>query len=282
VNLQKSLSAHETELLCEALSDVLHQLIRPLVGSVSLERLEEIVRTVFLREAEALLRKEYAGRPFPVSQMALLTGMETKMISKSLKLLGGAGGFEKGTFATTITPMTHLLDRWSTEPGYQSDDSSQPRVIPIFGEKPSIEALMDCSRFPDEVTPRSVADRLILSGAAREQNGFMSMITEKFMPNANSDVDGAIESGFHSIKWLINTVMKNLGTIEEDSDRLYQRAFWTNRLSPDQQDEFRGRLRKLMTEFQDEAIVLLGDFETNVEMSSQITSGFGLYYFEMD
>lgn len=282
MDLNKDLTAQEITALGTGVETVLRRLIRPLLGSMSLERLEELLRFVFVEEAERHLRREFAGRSSPVSQMALLTGMDTRQLNR---LRGrpayGAEGDRGGGFASNMTPTTHLLDLWSTDPAYLDETSGQPIALPVSGPAPSLEALMKASKFIRGVTARSVADRLILSGAATEgDDGALLMVTEKFLPKASGDVEGAIEVGFHAIGRLVDTVITNLENIDRDAPRLYQRAYWTNRLAPHRQDEFRERLTELMKAFENEATTVLADMEMNIESPSQVTGGFGLYYFE--
>lgn len=286
MDLQKELKSQEVSALGNGVVSVLRRLVRPLIGVMSLARLEELLRLVFVEEAERHLRKEYPDRSVPVGQMALLTGLDTRQLNRLRARPGYGGEGERGGFTSTMTPTTHLLDLWSTDPAYLDDATGQPRPLDVFGPAPSLEALMKASRFLRGVTPRSVADRLVLSGSATEDgNGRLHMVTEKFLPSASSDVEGAIEVGFHAIGRLVDTVIANLEQLggadaPRETDRLYQRAYWTNRLAPHRRDEFRDRLTALMTEFEDQGTRLLTDMEMKIESPSQLTAGFGLYYFE--
>lgn len=282
MDLHKELTAQEVAALGAGVESVLRRLIRPLLGSMSLARMEELLRLVFIEEAERHLRREYPGRSAPVSQMALLTGLDTRQLNKLRSRLGLVDRGERSdAFASNVTPTTHLLDLWSTDPDYTDPDTGQPCTLSITGPAPSLEALMKSSTFIRGVTPRSVADRLVLSGSATElEDGRLRMVTEKFLPSASSDVEGAIEVGFHAIGRLVDTVVVNLERLGSESPRLYQRAYWTNRLAPHRQDEFRARLTELMATFEDEATEVLTEMEMKIEAPSQVTGGFGLYYFE--
>jgi hypothetical protein len=246
---------------------------------MSLERMEELLRLVFLEEAEKHLHREYPDRSVPVSQLALLTGTDSRRLNKLRGQLGGGEGAQ--TFTSKMTPTTHLLDLWSTDPGYLDEATGQPLALPVSGEAPSLEALMKSSKFIRGVTPRSVADRLVLSGNAREDDdGRLHMVTEKFMPNATGDVEGAIEVGFIAIGHLVDTVLTNLERLDSRGPRLYQRAFWTHRLAPHRRAEFQDRLTALMEDFEERGNTVLRELEMNMETPSQVTAGYGLYYFE--
>ncbi len=282
MDLHKDLTAQEVAALGAGVESVLRRLIRPLLGSMSLARMEELLRLVFIEEAERHLRREYPGRSAPVSQMALLTGLDTRQLNKLRSRLGLVDRGERSdAFASNVTPTTHLLDLWSTDPDYTDRDTGQPCALTITGPAPSLEALMKSSTFIRGVTPRSVADRLVLSGSATEtEDGRLGMVTEKFLPNTSSDVEGAIEVGFHAIGRLVDTVVTNLERLGGETPRLYQRAYWTNRLAPHRQEEFRARMGELMAAFEDEGTQVLTEMEMKIEAPSQVTGGFGLYYFE--
>ena len=282
MDLHRDLTSQEVGALGAGVENVLRRLIRPLLGSMSLARLEEMLRLVFIEEAERHLRREYPGRSAPVSQMALLTGLDTRQLNKLRSRLGTSDRSDRNdAFASNMTPTTHLLDLWSTDPDYMDENTGQPCALAIAGPAPSLDALIRSSTFIRGVTPRSVADRLILSGCATEDDdGRLRMVTEKFLPTASSDVEGAIEVGFHAVGRLVDTVFTNLERLGSDTPRLYQRAYWTNRLAPHRQEAFRERLTVLMADFEDEGTQVLTEMEMKIEAPSQVTGGFGLYYFE--
>ncbi|MEM1410979.1 MAG: DUF6502 family protein [Pseudomonadota bacterium] len=278
MNLHKDLTTQEVNALAAGVEDVLRQLIRPLLGSMSLERMEELLRLVFLEEAERHAHLEKPERAVQVGQLALLTGTDSRRLNK---LRGQLSGGERSHFTSKMTPTTQLLDLWSTDPAYVDEQTDQPRALPVTGDAPSLEALMKTSKFIRGVTPRSVADRLVLSGNATEDEaGHLHMVTEKFMPNVTGDVVGAIEVGFIAVERLVETVLTNLESLDTDGPKLYQRAFWTNRLAPHRREEFQDRLTALMEEFEEHGNEVLRELEMNIESPSQVTGGYGLYYFE--
>jgi len=282
MDLHKRLNNQEVSALSLGVEAVLRRLIRPLIGSVSLARLQEMLRLVYVEEAEEHLRGEYPDRSVPVGQMALLTGMDTRQLNRMRRKPGGTYGREDDSrYTNQVTPTTHLLDLWSTDPELVDQDSGQPLPLAVFGKERSIEALMKSSTFIRGVTPRSVADRLVLSGSATETaDGRLNMVTDKFLPSHSKDMEGAIEVGFHAIERLVDTVVTNLDHLGTATPRLYQRAYWTNRLAPHRRDEFQQRLHELLADCEDQGTTALAEMEMRIESPSQLTAGFGLYYFE--
>ncbi len=283
MDLQKSLNTHEVSALSRGVQAVLRRLIRPLMGSISLARLQEMLRVVFIEVAEEHLSQEFPDRSPPVGQMALLTGLDSRQINR-LRRSSKAGSNSRQSNARyqhSMTPTSLLLDKWSTDPELVDEESGQPRALTVFGEEASIEALMRSTSFIRGVTPRSVADRLILSGTVIEDDdGRLHMVTEMFLPSASSDFEGAIEAGFDAIERLVETVVTNLENPGAEVPRLYQRNFWTYRLAPHQQQALRERLEALLTECEGQGKAILADMEMKIESPSQVTAGFGLYYYE--
>lgn len=270
-------------MLSRGFQAVLRRLIRPLMGSVSLARLQEMLRLVFIEVAEEHLSHEFPDRSAPVGQMALLTGMDSRQINRLRRSLskGGDSRQDNNRYQSSMTPTLHLLDLWSNDPKLLDPASRQPRALTVFGEEASIEALMRTTSFIRGVTPRSVADRLILGGAVTEdEEGRLHMVTEMFLPSASSDIEGAIEAGFQAVEWLVDTVVTNLENPGTEVPRLHQRAYWTHRLAPHQQEALRKKIDALLSDCELQGKAMLADMEMQIESPSQVTAGFGLYYFE--
>ena len=280
MDLNKALKASEIAALTSGVESVLRRLIRVLIGNMSLARLEELVRLVYVEEAERRLHQEFADRSAPAGQLSLLTGVDSRQVNKVRSHPAYRERDREGAFMHRMTPTTHLLDRWSTDPELQDPVTGEPRVLEVFGEGYSVETIMQSSRFVRGVTPKAVAERLVLSGAAEwDEAGRLHMLTVKFQPSASRDVEGAIEIGFNAVGHLVDTVITNLEHLDE-GEAYYQRAFWTNRLAPQQAVAFRSELTKLMKRFEKKGCQVLIDYEMTLESPSQITGGFGLYYFE--
>ncbi|GEM_PF-774897 len=283
MSLQKSLKPQDVAALSSGVESLLRRLIRVLVGHMSLTKLEELVRLVFVEEAERQLQKEFPNKAPPQSQLALLTGLDSRPLSKIRS--HPAYRQERGpeaSFMRNFTSTTRLLDKWSTDPEYLDPDSGRPRPITVQGDAPSIEHLMKSSGFIRGVTARSIAERLELGGAATwdRKSGTLMLVTEKFLPSTNTDLAGAVEVGFNAIGHLVDTVLTNLERLAEGEPREFQRAYWSNRIAPHRVEAFKSQLIEMMTTFEDDGWKLLTDYEMDIESPSQVTAGFGIYYFE--
>lgn len=283
MSLHKALKPQDVAALSSGVESLLRRLIRILVGHMSLTKLEELVRLIFVEEAERQLVREFPNKAPPKSQLALLTGLDSRPLSRILS--HPAYRQERGpeaSFMRNFTSTTRLLDKWSTDPGYLDSESGRPMTISVAGEAPSIEHLMKSSGFIRGVTARSVAERLELGGAAtwNRDDATLTLVTEKFLPSTNSDLAGAVEVGFNAIGHLVDTVLTNLSHLVDGEPREFQRAYWSNRIAPHQAEAFKARITELMEAFEEEGRELLTNYEMELESPSQVTAGFGLYYFE--
>ena len=72
----------DVAILTRAVENVFRKLIRMLVGKISLKKLQEMVQVIFVEEAEAKLQKERPGKNVPLSTLAVVTGFDTRTLTK--------------------------------------------------------------------------------------------------------------------------------------------------------------------------------------------------------
>ena len=72
----------EASTLTRAVENLLRKLICFLVGRISLVKLQEIIRYVFIEEIENKLKRERPTKNVPLTQLALLSGLDTRTLTK--------------------------------------------------------------------------------------------------------------------------------------------------------------------------------------------------------
>jgi len=60
----------------------LRKLIRFLVGRISLRKLNEMVRTIYIQESERQLKLERPTKSVSLTRLAVLTGIDTRTLTK--------------------------------------------------------------------------------------------------------------------------------------------------------------------------------------------------------
>lgn len=272
----------EAAVLSKAVENVCRKLIRFLIGRISLVKLQEIVRYIFIEEIENKLHRENPTKNIPLTQLALLSGLDTRTLTKVRNSEQYRQPlYSESTFLDEFTPGASILDTWCSKVPYVDEESGEPNELDISGETKSFESLFNESTKSRGITYKSLMNRLIDSGSIEllEEKGKVKLITKTYIPSDSKDNLGSIEMGFSAIGNMIDTVAKNIDS-REDEERLYQRGTWTLRLSKENQYELRSELKALLKETDVKARKIIESKEDKYSSPEQITAGISLFYFE--
>ena len=100
----------EADLLARAVENVFRKLIRFLVGRISLVKLQEMIRFIYIDEAEKMLKAERPGKNVPLTQLALHTGLDTRTLTRVReKLYEGEPQYEP-KFLSELTPESAVVE----------------------------------------------------------------------------------------------------------------------------------------------------------------------------
>jgi hypothetical protein len=273
----------ESAVLTQAIEQLLRKLISFLVGKVSLVSFQEMVKYLFVEEIENKLRAENPKKNIPLSQLALLSGLDTRTLIKIRNSEQYRRPFfSEVTFLRDSTPGASILDVWSSRPPYVDETSGLPKILKISGQGVSFESLFDEFGKARGVTYNSLLERLVDSGSVllNPEASEVSLVTKTYLPSHSKDRLGAIEMGFSAIGNLIDTVTRNINALESGEERFYQRGAWTYRLSEGDKSQLRAELRSLMEETDVEARKIIEKYESPYDDSSQMTAGISQFYFE--
>ena len=153
----------------------------------------EISKGVFVEAAT----KEYGirGRPTNVSRVSILTGIGRKEVRRQRELMEQA---DAEALPSKTTDATRVLSAWHQDPVF-ADVQGQPRVLPLEGPAPSLEAL--CARYASDVPVSAMYKELKRAGAVEDTPEGLRVLQRYYMP---ARVDA---------QWLINagSVMRDLG-----------------------------------------------------------------------
>ena len=134
------------------------------------------------------------------------------------------------------------------------------------------------------VTYKSLLKRLIPSQrlSFHERTDEVSLKRSTYLPSNSNDEMGSIEMGFSAIGNMIDTVTRNINSIESGQERFYQRGAWTYRLSVENKSKLRPKLRKLLQDTDTKARKIIKEHEDKTYHSEILTAGISLFYFEED
>jgi hypothetical protein len=273
----------DAAILTRAVENVFRKLIRFLMGRISLVKLQEMIRFIFVEEAENQLRAKHPHKNVPLTKLAVLSGLDTRTLIKIRnseqyrKPL-----YEESTFLREFTPGARILDVWRNRPPYMDNKRGEPRVLNISGADNSFEALFADSIKSRGITAMSLLNRMVESGAVEmdRDSGTVRVTRVTYLPSSTADEMGSIEMGFSAIANMIDTVVHNVNALSSGEERLYQQGIWTYRLTRQNQARLRTRLRQLLTETDQAARDILPEFEESYEDPGLLTAGISMFYFE--
>jgi hypothetical protein len=273
----------DVAILTRAVENVFRKLIRILVGKISLKKLQEMIQVIFVEEAEAMLRLEKPGKNVPMSTLAVVTGFDTRTLTK----IRAKGSYlkpfhEEQRFLNEITPECSVLDFWESSSKYRNVKSGKPRVLPIRGAKISFESLIGDSNSTRGVTVSSFLHRLQASQSivVDKENNKVHMIDKRYMPFGSADQTENAKIGMAAVGNLLETIAHNLTAAEKSGELFYQKGSWTHRVTIEERDKLRQMFRKFLLKTDDKARDMFKQYEHDEVNTDQVTAGIGMFYFE--
>lgn len=280
--IEKSAQREEV-VVSKAIENIFRKIIRFLLGRISLVKLQEMIRFIYIEEAENKLRLENPTKNVSLTKLAVLSGLDTRTLTKIRNSKNYKQPLHKeDKFLENLTPGASILDVWSSKPPYFDDVTGKPNELNISGSPPSFESLFFETIKSRGVTFKSLLNRLIESNSISvdKKTRKVSLVTQSYLPTTSSDKLGAIEMGFSAIGNLVDTVVNNISGVNTKSDPLYQQGAWTLRLNPENRDPLRNALRKVLERTDKEARKTIEKYEDETASTGQITAGVSVFYFE--
>ena len=130
----------DAAILTRAVENLFRKLIRFLLGRISLVKLQEMIRYIFIEEAENKLKKESPEKNISLTKLALLSGIDTRTLTKVRNSQGYRQPlYRESKFLREFTPGAAILDFWSSRRPFVDDQSGQPKILKISNEKNHLE-----------------------------------------------------------------------------------------------------------------------------------------------
>jgi hypothetical protein len=259
----------DSKSIAHFLSRVFRKVVRLVIGTVSLPALVDILKAIYVEEAEKKLIRE--GSKPTKSALALMTGLDTRVVSQVLEQ-----NLDSTIQNQSVNPENALIDMWSSDAYFQDSESNSPALLPIAGKGKTFQGLVLRS-IGRNITVKTVMDRLLNGGSIKVHSGeveTVQLISRTYLPLTNDRVKH-IEIAFLEASRVLGAVIYNMNS--DPIVRVPQQGRWTYRLSPDQLNEFRNQARILLEKQIKEGEALLEKFEEPKKQSGQITVGFGWY-----
>jgi len=251
------------------LSRVFSRIVRLVIGSVSLPALVDILKAIYVKEAEEKLLRE--GSKPTKSALALITGLDTRVVTQVLEQ-----NLESTIHNQNVNPENALIDMWSGDPYFQDPNTGKAAALPIAGRGKTFQGLVLRS-IGRNITVKTVLDRLLSSGSVKVNRGeveTVELISQIFLPLTDRRVR-LTELALLEASRILGAVVHNMNSKPEF--RVPQQGRWTYRLANERINEFRQRARELLDKQIIEGERLLEEFEEPKKHAGQVTVGIGWY-----
>jgi len=251
------------------LSQVFSKVVRLVIGTVSLPALVDILKAIYVEEAEKKLMRE--GAKPTKSALALMTGLDTRVVSQVLEQ-----NLETTIQNQNVNPENALIDMWYSDPYFQDPQTGKPAALPIAGRGKTFQGLVLRS-IGRNITVKTVMDRLLNWGSIKVVSGeieTVEILSRTYLPLTDDRVKHT-EIAFLEASRVLGAVIHNMNCVPEI--RVPQQGRWTYRLSVDRYKEFRRQARFLLEKQIKEGEALLEEFEEPKKHAGQMTVGIGWY-----
>jgi len=265
----KTSSASDSASLTNAVGLVLRKIVRLMVGSVSFPALVEILKSIYVEEAENKIKR--SGSKPTKSALALITGLDTRVVSSVI-----SKDYDITMEPKNICAENALLDMWANDPFFIDTETQEPQILPIEGRGRTFQGLVLRS-IGRNITIKTVLDRLLSSGNIKtisDGTEKVEMLSLFYSPITN-DRANMTDIAFIESSRVLSAAIHNMNS--DIDSRVPQQGRWTYRLSPARYKEFRQEARLLLQKQIKEGEALLETFEDAQKQPGQLTVGIGWY-----
>jgi len=273
----------DVAILTRAVENVFRKLVRLLLGKISLKKLQEMMQVIFVEEAEARLQRDKPGKNIPMSTLAVMTGFDTRMLTKIRARDNYMRPFHQAKrFLREITPECSVLDVWESSSRYRDSETLKPMALPLKGPSPSFESLVNEASSTRGVTAKSFLQRLqesqsvVVDGSGET----VRMIDKRYTPFGFRYQTENVRIGMAAVGNLVDTIAHNLSASPESGESFYQRGCWSNRLRTQDVPKLRKLIRDFLLETDQKARSIIRPFEQEMVDGEQLTAGISVFYFE--
>ena len=273
----------EVAVLTRSIEFVVRNLIRILIGKISLVRLQELVQTIYVEEAENYLHRERPDKSASLTALAVLTGADTRKLTQIRnRETYRRPMHEAEQFLDEVTPESCVIELWTSNPRFTDLDSGKPKAIELWGEEGSFETLVREAVRTRGVTVQSIVERMQRNNLVElTADDHVKLKLSKFAPLELRQKIGDIKLGLDAAGHLLGTVHHNLSA-QEGEEKFFQRGSWTHRLEPSDAGALRAEISDYLAGIDEETCRILGCHEQDTADESQSTAGVGLFYFESE
>lgn len=264
--------AQDTGWLITSVERMLRPMVRLLVGRMSCNVVVDLIKQIYVQEAKRRLLTEDPERRVTKSALALMTGLDTRMITAL------EGATHEYSF-TDLSPESAVLEIWANDKTYLELETGEPRILPIYGRGLSFQTLVTRT-IGRNVTCPTVLDRLVESGNVEVVDDNFVALKERYFAPIKESERTALDAGSFAVNRLASTIEHNMASQSAGSDKWLQQDRWSRKIPLDRLPAFRRELRVLLDRHIVETEQVMEPHEEPVSNESHYQAGVGWYYWE--
>ncbi len=270
----------DAAILTKAVENVFRKLIRFLVGRISLVKLQEMIRFIYVEEAERNIQAENPGKNVPLTRLALITGLDTRTLRHVKRELVIEGKIYKQQFLKDLTPESAIVEAWADQINSVGRGGVAKSVLTYGSDNSEFDSLVRSTISTRGITTHSIIQRLLATNSIEQDKSkkILKLIVDQFSPYLSNDEPNIVNAAFSAISNLISTIEYNVNS--PNDQKLFQRQSWTFRLKPSDQMKFRETMGQFLRKADKLARQKIRPWERDKYGTDLITAGIGLYYFE--
>lgn len=273
----------ELSILIRAFELVFRKLIRLLIGRISLRKIQELIRVIFVEEAEAKLKRQRPEQNVALADLVLLADVDTRTIKKTRSYIALSTPLHQDvTFLSELIPEACVLDIWESNSRYTDPKTGKPKILKIKGPGVSFESLIKESTSTNGLTVESFLRHLLESKSITilEGGNEVQLINMQYTSFESADQAASLKIGLAVVSNLLDTITHNLRAPALGDGAFYQRGCWTTRLNKKDRQELRAMSRRFLSKSDEKARELIRPYERESASDELITAGISMFYFE--
>lgn len=281
---EKRKSIKENSLLTRSIEQLVRNLVKIMVGRITLTRFQQLIEENFIEAAENQLRKQRPGRDVALTSLALVTGLDTRQLSK----IRNSETYRKPKhqeqeFVSSLTAESCIVELWTSNSMFTDPETGKPMRLSIWGPDASFETAVREAIRARGITVTSALERMRQSNLVTvHDDDTVELNLKSLAPKATREHLGNTKLGLDAVGHLLGTIHHNLESDDSGAAKRFQRGYWTHRLDPARREKLEGRMRALMEKAESDGIEVLREYEESSADETQIDAGFGFYYFETE
>ncbi len=272
----------DVAILTRAVERVFRQLVRMLIGKMSLKKLQEMIQIIFVEETELKLKRENPGKNVALGDIALQTGVDTRTIKKIRTYIALSDPIHQDKFFLDgFMPLFKVFDLWMNDERFFDVHTRKPKVLDIEGEAATFSKLVKLAIQSRGLTVQAVLKRLkeidVVEVDSLSQT--VTLMQEDNVFISRDDLD-LLDVGFTAIGHLAATIRHNIQNNLNEQTRYFQRGSWDYHFSPEKIDGVRNAIHKYLRKTDIKSRDLIMSLAETDRQKGQLTAGISMFYFE--